>query len=69
MRSATSLVNFCGAEELADLVLVVDLARRRVALGDLHRDAADDARDLALERANARLARVEVDDDVDAPRR
>src|SRR5690606_17082927 len=34
-----------GAEELTDGVGAVDLARRRVALGDLHRDAADDARD------------------------
>src|SRR5581483_5828693 len=50
------------AEELVEIVFVVDPALRRVALGHLHRDAADDARDLTLERTNAGLASVVVDD-------
>src|ERR1019366_1721610 len=53
------------AEELAHLIFVVDLARRRVALGDLDGHAADDARHLPLERPDGRFARVEVDDQID----
>jgi hypothetical protein len=63
VRSATSLVKRGGPRNSCEVVLAVDLrASSGFALGDLHRDAADDARDLALEVADAGLARVVVDD-------
>ncbi len=63
VRSATSLMNFGGAEELVRSSSCVDASRGcAFALGDLDRDAADDAGDLALEVAHAGLARVAVDD-------
>ena len=51
-----------GSEELAQLVGGVHATRRVVTLGDLHRDAADDARHLTLEVADAGLARPLLDD-------
>src|SRR4029079_4178410 len=53
------------AEELDDARFVLELTRREITFGDLHRDAADAARDLTLESTNTRFTRVVVDDRVD----
>jgi hypothetical protein len=54
------------AEVRPQVVDVVDLVGADVALGDLHRDAADHRRDLALEAADAGLAGVVLDDLLEA---
>ena len=52
---------FCRAQELGDALVRDPLGRLRLALGHQHRDRADDVGDLALQVADARLARVAVD--------
>ena len=64
LRALGDLARELGrAEAAADVVLGAndDLARG-LALGHLHHHPADDGRDLSLERADACLARVPIDD-------
>ena len=66
VRSATSLVNGAGPRNARTSLLAShDDRRRRRPFGDLHGDAADDRGDLPLERADAGLARVAVDDELE----
>ena len=61
-RSATSLTNFFGPRTSSTTAPVDDLVVLGLALGDLHRDRATHAADLALEVTHAGLAGVAVDD-------
>ena len=58
VRSATSLVNFCGPRNSRTCSSSSILRGVVSPFGDLHGHAANDAGDLALERANAGFARV-----------
>src|SRR6185503_16908333 len=65
-RALRDLARIARRSEVdAHLFRALDVEGPVLAFRDLHRDAADDARELALEVADAGFARVAVDDRLD----